>query len=113
MAKGRTGECTPRAWKRVITEACEKGLTRADFEWFAQHFVLELEAPGASFDLTNPGPAERLLLSRVTGEVGAEVYPNTDRPAIDVAAALIMAAYAARSGSGDTTRNTLLRRTLV
>ncbi len=106
-----TEESTPRAWQRVITEACEKGLTRADFEWFTQHFVLELEAPGASFDLTKPGPAERLLLSRVTGEVGAEVYPNADRPAIDVAAALIMAAYAARSGSGDTKRNTLLRRT--
>jgi len=108
--KTGTEESTPRAWQRVITEACEKGLTRADFEWFAQHFVLELETPKASFDLTKPGPAERLLLSRVTGEVGAEVYPNAERPAIDVAAALIMAAYAARSGSGDTTRNTLLRR---
>ncbi len=108
--KTGTGESSPRAWRRVINEACEKGLTRADFEWFAEHFVLELEAPKASFDLTNPGPVERLLLNRVTEEVGAEVYPNADRSAIDVAAALIKAAGAARSGSGDTDRKTLLRR---
>ncbi len=100
----------PQDWKRVITLARQGGLTRVDFEWFAQHFVLELEAPKASFDLTHPGPVERLLLNRVTREVGAEVYPNADRSAIDVAAALIMAAYSARSGSGDTTRKTLLRR---
>src|SRR5712692_5272296 len=100
----------PQDWKRVITIARQGGLTRVDFEWFAQHFVLELEAPKASFDLTHPGPVERLLLNRVTREMGAEVYPNADRSAMDVAAALIMAAYAARSGSGDTSRKTLLRR---
>lgn len=101
----------PPVWQRVLTIAMTKGLTRADFAWFAERFVLELEAPKASFDLTNPGPVERLLLHRVRQEVGAEVYPNADRSAIDVAAALIMTAYAARNGSSDTTRSTLLRRT--
>src|SRR5216683_4299246 len=99
----------PKTWKRVIEEAINKGLTRADFAWFAEHFVLELEAPKASFDLTNPGPVECFLLNRVRQEVGAEAYPNADRSAIDVAAALIMTAYAARNGSSDTTRETILR----
>src|SRR6266700_5686327 len=98
-------------WRRVIAEALRAGLKHIDFEWFAKYFVLELEAPEASFDLTKPGALEKLLLSRITREIGAETYPNADLSAIDVAAALIAAARAARAGIDNTSRKTLLRRT--
>ncbi len=98
-------------WKRIIELVVKDGLTRENFVWFAEHFVLELEAPQASFDLTRPGAAESILLNRLTKEVGTEVYPNADRSAIDVATRLIAAARAARAGGKDTSRKALLRRT--
>jgi hypothetical protein len=54
-------------------------LQRADIVWFCEHFVVEVEAPPASLDLTSPGPAELLLLERVKGDIGAGSYPNGDR----------------------------------
>lgn len=105
------GGTVKRRWKNIVDEATKAGLTRDDFIWFTEHFVLELEAPLASFDLTRPGPAENILLNRLTQEVGAEIYPNADRSAIDVAARLIAAARAARAGGKDTSRKALLRRT--
>jgi len=76
----------------------DTAVERSDLDWVCERLVLELAAPTASLDLTTPGITERLLLERVRNEVGAELYPNTDRSAIDVAAALINAARAARQG---------------
>ena len=74
-------------------------------------FVVELAAPAASFNLTEPGAAEQLLLKRVQTEVGAGMYPNADRSAADVAEALIRSSRAARQGSMTVTTSELLRRT--
>ena len=49
-----------------------------DLGWVCEHLVVELDAPPASGDLTNPGAAEQLLLKRVRDEVGAGMYPNAD-----------------------------------
>ena len=84
---------------------------RQDLDWLCQHLVVELNAPVASLDLTRPGPAEQLLLQRVRNEVGTGVYPNTNRAAVDVAAALVGCARAARLGSITPTAPELLRRT--
>lgn len=86
-------------------------LHRPDVVWFCEHFVVEVEAPPASLDLTSPGPAELLLLERVKGDIGAGSYPNGDRAPEDVAAALIGAALAARAGKAEITATALLRRT--
>jgi len=77
----------------------DTAVERPDLDWVCERLVLELEAPTASLDLTTPGITEHLLLERVRNEVGAELYPNTDRSAIDVSAALINAARAARQGT--------------
>ena len=58
----------------------EDALDRRDLDWICEHLLLELAAPPASLDLTAPGPAERLLLHRITTEVGAGLYPNADAP---------------------------------
>ena len=82
-----------------------------DLNWFCKHLVIEVDAPSASSDLTNPGPAEQLLLKRIRDEVGAGMYPNADRSDVDVAAALINCARVARQGSLTASKSELLRRT--
>lgn len=85
-------------------------LGRSDLVWFCDHVIVEVEAPSATFDLTNPGPAERLLIDRVQRDIGAGTYPNSDRSPIDVAAALIRTVIAVRAGRATVTANELLRR---
>ena len=86
-------------------------LTYDDLEWACQHLVVELGAPPASADLTAPDTAERLLLNRMRADVGAEAFPNVERSAVDVAAAMISTARAARQGRLVVTTEELLRRT--
>ena len=69
---------------------------KADIETLSDLLVIELAAPEASFDLTQPKAAERLLLDRVRLEIGAECYPNAERSAIDVAAHFVAFARAMR-----------------
>lgn len=85
-------------------------LTLDDLEWACQHLVIEVSAPAASADLTAPDTAERLLLNRMRAEVGAEAFPNIERSAVDVAAAIISTARAARQGRIVVTAEELLRR---
>ncbi len=85
-------------------------LTRDDIEWACQHLSVELGAPPASADLTAPDTAERLLLNRMRADVGAEAFPNVERSAVDVAAAMISTARAARQGRVVVTAEELLRR---
>ncbi len=83
----------------------------ADLEWVCARLVIEVEAPAASRDLTAPGPAEQLLIDRLRREIGAELYPNADRSAEDVAEAVIRTARSARQGGLVVTPAELLRRT--
>lgn len=86
-------------------------IARHDLDWVCARLVIEVEAPSFSGDPTNPGLAERLLLARLRDEVGAELYPNTDRSAVDVAEAVIRTARSARQGRLVVTPAELLRRT--
>ena len=88
-----------------------EAVKRRDLDWFCERLVVELNAPAATFDLTNPGAAEHLLLKRVRDEVGTGMYPNALRSDVDVAAALIGCARAARHGSLTVTAPELLHRT--
>lgn len=85
-------------------------LSYSDLEWCCHRLVLELSAPRASLDLSDPGAAEQSLLTRVRADVGAEAFPNSDRRAADVAAAMVSAARAARQGLLIPTSEELLRR---
>lgn len=82
-----------------------------DLEWACEHLVVEIGAPPMSGDLTTPNIAEQLLLTRMRVEVGAETFPNEGRTAIDVSAAMLAAARAARQGKLAATTVELLRRT--
>ena len=107
LASGQPHNGMPLAFLRANPGA----VTRRDLDWFCEHLVVELNAPAATFDLINPGAAEHLLLKRVRDEVGTGIYPNADRSDVDVAAALIGCARAARQGSLTVTVPELLRRT--
>ena len=80
-----------------------------DLVWACRHLVIEVGAPAMSGDLTKPGLAERLLLSRAVREVGAGVFPNADRSPEDVAEALIRSARAGRQGYEVSNRETVRR----
>ena len=80
-----------------------------DLEWICKRLIVEVDAPAASLNLRSPGPAERLLLNRVRNDVGAGLYPNEDRSALDVAETLIRQARAARQGLSTGTASDLLR----
>lgn len=88
----------------------DDSVTKDDLEWFCERAVVEVEAPRASWDLTEPGPAEALLLERLRAEVGAGAYPNQHRSAPDVAEAFIRTARVARQGSVTISREEILRR---
>jgi hypothetical protein len=85
-------------------------VTLHELEWICQHLVVEVSAPPSSADLTAPDTAECLLLNRMRADVGAEAFPNLDRSAVDVAAAMISTARAARQGRAVVTTEELLRR---
>ncbi len=73
-------------------------IPRGDLVWFCENFVIEVNAPAASFDLTMPDADEHVILRRMFGDIGAEAYPNEHRTAVDLAAAFISVARAARAG---------------
>lgn len=85
-------------------------LSRADLDWVCDRVVVEVQAPASSSDLTNPKEAEALLLRRVREDVGAEMFPNAGRSAVDVAAAMIGIAQSARQGRLEVTASEILRR---
>lgn len=84
--------------------------TRNELVWFLDNFIIELNSPRASFDLTKPDEAEKLLLSLTRNEIGAETFPNAHRSCIDVAQGLIHVARASRQGTTRATREEVSRR---
>lgn len=86
-------------------------VARDDLEWACARLFVETSAPQFSGDLLSPGPAEAVLLQRVRNEVGAGSFPNAERSPVDVAAQLIAAVQSARTGIGDVSAETLIRRT--
>jgi hypothetical protein len=89
-----------------------KAVDQADLAWLCERLVIEVEAPKSSGIMVAPGPAERILLTRVRAEVGAESYPNAGRSAEDVADAFATSVRQARlgRGAGALTAEVLLRR---
>jgi hypothetical protein len=88
----------------------ESSPSHEDLKWLCDHLVIEIGAPRASLDLSDPGAAEQLLLTRARADVGAESFPNADRTAADVAEAFVSAARAARQGLLRPDAQELLRR---
>lgn len=121
MRTTRLGFDAAALWLQTDTDADEQcpfsflfagdtTLSYSDLEWCCNHLVIEVGAPRASLDLTAPDAAERLLLTRVRSDVGAEAFPNSERTAVDVAAAMVSAARAARQQLLIPTPDELLRR---
>jgi tetratricopeptide (TPR) repeat protein len=73
------------------------GLTRQYFLDFTARFVIELECPPASTDLTVPDALELLLLNLLTDQIGIGRYPNHTRNPVDVATQLVQLAARARA----------------
>lgn len=76
-----------------------QNITRENFIGFCSRFIIELECPPASHDLTQPGSLESLLFELLEQGVGIGKYPNQHRNVIDVAASLINLATRARAAT--------------
>ncbi|MDX8031741.1 ATP-binding protein [Lentzea sp. BCCO 10_0856] len=87
-----------------------KAVDRGDLAWLCARLVIEVEAPRSSGIMVDPGPAERILLTRVRAEIGAESYPNAGRSAEDVAEAFATFARQARQGISMPTAAGMLQR---
>jgi hypothetical protein len=85
-------------------------INRDDLERLCQRLVIEVNAPAMTGDLLNPGPLEQLLLAQLIGDLGAGVFPNEDRPPVDVAEAIVRAARTERSRQGELSVDDLMRR---
>lgn len=83
-------------WRRLRDSS---DITRQDFIDFADRFVIELEFPSASTDLSAPGTLEILLLNLLTDSIGIGRYPNHWRNPVDVAVQLVQLANSARTQS--------------
>lgn len=89
----------------------ENAVSKEDLDLLCDRLVIETNAPAMSSDLTEPGPMEEILLGIVRHELGAGEFPNEHRSPIDVAAALIQAAYKARLSHEPLVRDKLIRAT--
>jgi hypothetical protein len=81
-------------WQRLRQAA---DLTRQDFLDFTARFIIELECPPASTDLTAPDALELLLINLLTDQIGIGRYPNHTRNPADVAIQLVQLAARARA----------------
>lgn len=86
-------------WQNLVQHLTDEQLQAA-----CEQLVVDTSAPASTLDFTDPGPAERALLRRVTEELGAGRPPNTDFPPEYAALALAQSATAARAGDGNVAR---------
>ncbi|MFF2367837.1 AAA family ATPase [Streptomyces sp. NPDC058122] len=92
-------------WMAVLGAVSDDVLERA-----CASLVVDTGVAACSLNIRQPGPAEAVLLHRITEELGAGRPPNRARTAEDVALALIEVAKAARSRTGTVTVEDLLPR---
>lgn len=79
-----------------------------DLRLACKQLVVDTSAPSCSLSFAEPGGVERALLRRATEDLGAGRAPNTRLSPEFVARALAQAATAARSLTGDVSRESLL-----
>ncbi|WP_045316098.1 AAA family ATPase [Lentzea aerocolonigenes] len=96
---------------RIGDKDGKNAVTKEDLDWMCDRLVIETNAPAMSSDLRTPGAMEEILLGMVRHELGAGEFPNEHRSPIDVAAALIQAAYKARLSHEPLVREKLIRAT--
>lgn len=73
------------------------GITREEFVGYCSRFLIELELPSASTDLTAPGIIENAVIGLLADRVGVGRYPNQSRLPSDVAALAVSLATLART----------------
>lgn len=92
-------------WKTLVQHLTDEHLHRA-----CQRLTIDTGAPPSTLDFAEPGPAERILLRRVTEELGAGRPPNSHVIPDYAALALAHAATGARARDGNVTRETVAPR---
>lgn len=92
-------------WKNLIEHLTDEQVRVA-----CQHLTIDAGAPASTLDFTGPGPAERILLRRVTEELGAGRTPNSHVTPEHVALDLTHAATSARARDGNVARENVAPR---
>lgn len=78
-------------WKRLVSHISDNDLLAA-----CSRLIVDTNAPAATIDFADPGPAERALIRRVKEELGAGRPPNTSVTPESAAHALVLSATQAR-----------------
>lgn len=92
-------------WKNLVKHLSDEQVRTA-----CHHLTVDTGAPASTLDFTDPGPAERILLLRVTEELGAGRTPNRRVTPEHVALDLTHAATAARARDGNVARENVAPR---
>ena len=87
------------AWKPLVEHITDEPLKSA-----CRLLTIDIGAPASTLDFTRPGAGERILLRRVTEELGAGRPPNSLITPEHAALALAYAATGARALDGSVTR---------
>lgn len=94
---------------RALDFLRDESSTLADLEALRDLVVIEVGAPTASLNLSDPGPAEQLLVERIRADIGIGCYPNAERSSVDVAAQLLAHSVSARVTGNPLTADSLAR----
>lgn len=88
-------EVGSQVWTQLANPSA--GITREEFVGYCSRFLIELELPSASTDLTAPGIIENAVIGLLADRVGVGRYPNQSRLPSDVAALAVTLATLART----------------
>ena len=84
-----------QVWAQLANPSA--GITHEEFAGYCSRFLIELELPSASTDLTAPGIIENAVIGLLADRVGVGRYPNQSRLPSDVAALAVSLATLART----------------
>ena len=94
-----------KPWKALVEHLTDEQLQAA-----CGHLTIDTGAPASTLDFNGPGPAERVLLRRVTEELGAGRPPNSHITPEHAALELAYAATGARALDGNVARESVAPR---
>lgn len=94
-----------KPWKPLVEH-----ITDEQLKTVCRHLTIDIGAPASTLDFASPGAAERILLRRVTEELGAGRPPNSATTPEHAALALVYAATGARALDGNVARENVAPR---
>lgn len=103
----KSGELPIPTWKRLRSQA--KNINREEFASFLNSFIIEVNLPKSSNDISNPGKLERLVISKLK-KFGVGKYPNHLKEVDDILLRLTHIIKSTRSRGEELNLSTIVYR---